>query len=160
LVKSVVDLHGGSVVAQSDGPGRGSRFVLKLPLSSEPPANIDDRPQASCRTRLVRRVLIIEDNVNAADTLHDLLELSGHEVALAHTGAEGIACALERPPDAVLCDIGLPVLDGYAVAQTLRKEPTLATTYLVALSGYGQREDVQRARDAGFDAHLCKPADM
>jgi CheY-like chemotaxis protein len=102
-------------------------------------------------------VLIIEDNADAAETLADLLVLNGHHTRIAHDGTSGIALALELKPDFVLCDLGLPDLDGYAVARALRSNAALSRTRLVALSGYAQAEDRARARDAGFDAHLPKP---
>jgi two-component system CheB/CheR fusion protein len=102
-------------------------------------------------------VLIIEDNVDAADTLKDLLELGGHRVETAYDGAQGIAKARQLKPDVVLCDIGLPGLDGYEVARALRADQTLCATCLVALTGYAQLEDQRRAAEAGFDKHLSKP---
>jgi CheY-like chemotaxis protein len=102
-------------------------------------------------------VLIIEDNVDAAETLAEVLALYGHEARIARDGASGVALALELKPDVVLCDLGLPDIDGYEVARTLRSNGALPRTRLVALSGYAQNEDRLRARDAGFDAHLPKP---
>jgi len=107
-----------------------------------------------------RRCLVIEDNQDSAESMGLLLELDGHEVALARDGAEGIASARRMRPDVVLCDIGLPGgLDGYAVARALRAEPELAGIFLIALTGYGQAEDRRRSSEAGFDVHLTKPAD-
>jgi two-component system CheB/CheR fusion protein len=107
-----------------------------------------------------RRVLVIEDNVDAAESLRDVLELDGHVVAMAFDGADGLAKAREFRPDLVLCDIGLPGIDGYDVARAFRSDVALAAVHLVALSGYAQPEDVKRARQAGFDAHLGKPPSM
>jgi CheY-like chemotaxis protein len=106
-----------------------------------------------------RRVLIVEDNVDAAETLRDVLELDGHEVAVAFRGTDGLADARTLQPDVVLCDLGLPGLDGYEVARALRADPACAGIFLVALSGYALPEDRQRALDAGFDRHLAKPVD-
>jgi two-component system CheB/CheR fusion protein len=103
-------------------------------------------------------VLIIEDNLDAAQSLADLLELEGHRARVARDGTTGLRMACELKPDVVLCDIGLPDMDGYEVARILRREPSLGSTRLVALSGYAQPEDKQRALEAGFDAHLSKPA--
>jgi two-component system CheB/CheR fusion protein len=105
-----------------------------------------------------RRILLIEDNVDAAETLKVALDIAGHEVEVAHDGRAGVELAREFCPDVVLCDIGLPEMDGYAVARTLRSDPAFAATALVALTGYGLAGDQSRALDAGFDAHLTKPA--
>ena len=107
-----------------------------------------------------RRVLIVEDNPDAAESLQVLLELLGHEVRVAYTGPDGVRAADEWRPDVVLCDIGLPDVDGYEVARQIRSDPSLGTTRLIALSGYAQPEDRRRARDAGFDAHMAKPPDV
>jgi len=103
------------------------------------------------------RVLVIEDNADAAETLGDLLALFGHQAEIAHTGADGVDVARRRPPDVVLCDIGLPEMDGYAVARELRADPLTAPIRLVALTGYGREADRDRAAAAGFDLHLVKP---
>jgi CheY-like chemotaxis protein len=103
------------------------------------------------------RVLVIEDNADAAETLRDLLALFGHQAEVAHSGADGVEVARRRPPDVVLCDIGLPEMDGYAVARELRADPATAPIRLVALTGYGQESDRVRAAAAGFDLHLVKP---
>jgi two-component system, sensor histidine kinase len=109
----------------------------------------------------LRRCLIIEDNVDAAESLSLLLQLIGHEAEVAHDGAEGVEKARGFRPEVVLCDIGLPgQLDGYAVARSFRADPELRSAYLIALSGYGQEEDRRRALAAGFDTHLTKPADL
>ena len=105
-----------------------------------------------------RRVLVIEDHRDSAETLRRLLSLQGYDVAVAHSGPEGIAEAGRRRPDVILCDIGLPGMDGYAVAAALRAAPGAATARLIALSGYGREEDVRRARESGFDDHVVKPA--
>jgi CheY-like chemotaxis protein len=111
------------------------------------------------RDRNGLRVLVIEDNADAAETLGDLLALFGHEAEIAHTGAEGVHVARRRPPDVVLCDIGLPEMDGYAVARAVRSDPQFAATRLIALSGYGQPDDRRRTADVGFDEHLVKPVE-
>lgn len=103
------------------------------------------------------RVLVIEDNVDAAETLCDLLALFGHEAEFAHSGAAGVEVARQRPPDVVLCDIGLPEMDGYAVARQLRADPLTAPVHLIAVSGYGRDTDRRQAAEAGFDIHLVKP---
>ncbi len=155
LVRGLVELHGGIVRAHSGGPGRGAEFVVTLPLAPTPEAPAPDDCANAATTG--RHVLIIEDNLDAGQSLADFLELSGHRVALAHDGRTGIALARELRPDVVLCDIGLPDVSGYEVARTLRADERLRGTRLVALSGYAQPEDRERAMEAGFEVHLPKP---
>jgi CheY-like chemotaxis protein len=107
----------------------------------------------------VLRILMVEDNRDGAETLRTLLQLAGHEVALACTGPEGVALAKQFRPDVVLCDIGLPGMDGFAVGRALRQDPLTARSRLIVLSGYGQEEDRRKSREAGFDLHLTKPVD-
>jgi PAS domain S-box-containing protein len=155
LVKRLVELHGGTVSARSDGAGRGAEFAIVLPLRPGPAARAAGGAPAPAPGP--RRVLVVDDNVDAAVTLCDLLELSGHETAVAHDGPEALVRARAFGPDAVLCDIGLPGMDGYAVARALRADPSLGDVFLVALTGYALPDDLLRASDAGFDAHLAKP---
>ena len=157
LVRGLTELHGGSVDARSEGPGRGAEFLVRLPLSA-PAAR--ETPEPRRAPGAPRRVLVIEDNVDAGFTLAEVLSLEGHEVRVARDGASGITLARALEPDVVLCDIGLPDVDGYEVARTLRRDDGLRSTRLVALTGYAQPEDQRRARDAGFDAHLGKPPDL
>jgi signal transduction histidine kinase len=155
LVKGLVELHGGQVSAHSDGLGKGSQFVLEIPR----------RPGVSAQKARVtgplsfqtRRVLIIEDNHDAAESLREVLEFDNHQVAVAHDGVQGLRTALEFRPDVVLCDIGLPGMDGYEVARALRADEQLGHLYLVALTGYALPEDLARAQEAGFQDHLAKP---
>jgi PAS domain S-box-containing protein len=156
LVKGLVELHGGSVGAHSEGPGRGSEFVVLLPLAPAPGAAPAEK--GAQRERGARTVLVIEDNLDSAQTLAEVLALNGYRVQVATDGRSGLARARELRPDVVLCDIGLPDLDGYQVALTLRSDAALRATYLVALSGYAQEEDRRLAAQAGFDAHLPKPS--
>jgi CheY-like chemotaxis protein len=117
-------------------------------------------PDPRARAVRARRVLVIEDKPDAAESMRLLLEAFGHRVAVAHTGRAGLAVAAQFHPEVVLCDIGLPKgMDGYAVARALRQDSATAGTYLIALTGYGQEEDQRRSRDAGFDLHLTKPVD-
>jgi len=155
LVKGLVEQHGGTVAATSEGPGRGAEFTMRLPLAMavQPAADV----AGAAVRKLQRRVLIIEDNKDAADTLQEVLELDGHEVAVAYSGPEGLAKAREFHPDLVLCDIGLPGMDGYTVARLFRADEELKHAHLVALSGYALPEDLQRAAEAGFERHLAKP---
>jgi PAS domain S-box-containing protein len=160
LVRGLVELHGGTITAHSPGLGQGTEFVVRLPLAVEEGA--DDRPVRSGTPAPGgrRRVLIIEDNIDAADSLREALEFSAHEVEVAYNGPAGIAKAREYKPEVVFCDIGLPGMDGFDVARAFRADDALKGAYLVALSGYALPEDVQRASEAGFDQHLAKPPNL
>jgi signal transduction histidine kinase/ActR/RegA family two-component response regulator len=159
LVKGLVEMHGGSVTAASDGPGKGSAFTIALPLDVTVARNLPARP-GPVRAAAHRRVLVIEDKQDAADTLREVLELDEHVVEVAHSGRDGIEKARVFHPDVVLCDIGLPEMDGYEVARTMRADPELRRVALVAVTGYAQPEDVEMAREAGFDSHLAKPPNL
>jgi two-component system CheB/CheR fusion protein len=156
LVKGLVELHGGSVSAESGGPGQGAAFTISLPLHVTA-ARIAPSQRGLGGDGAPRRVLIIEDNDDAAETLREALELLEHVVEVAYNGPDGIAKARAFHPDVVLCDIGLPEMDGYEVARRLRADPELGHVALVAVSGYAQPEDVAMALEAGFDTHLAKP---
>ncbi|HEY3356845.1 MAG TPA: ATP-binding protein [Polyangia bacterium] len=158
LVKDLVELHGGTVSAASDGADRGTELAVALPLVDAPHAPA--APAAPAPSRRALRVLVIEDNPDAATSLRDAIAFMGHEADLAGDGPAGIAAAQERAPDVVLCDIGLPEMDGYAVARAFRADAALRSVRLVALTGYAHPEDLARARDAGFDQHLAKPASL
>ena len=156
LVKGLIEMHGGVVGIASEGPGKGTILTIKLPECSLPPispARPISREGAPCR------ILIVEDRRDTAESLRKLLTLTGHEVKIALTGPDGIKAAGEFQPDVVLCDIGLPGMDGYAVARALRSAPN-GPAVLIAISGYGQAEDQRQAREAGFDAHLTKPVEF
>jgi len=157
LVKGLVELHGGTVTASSLGPDRGATVTLALPLAAAPVTVATPAPAPAVAPL---HVLVIDDNQDAADMVSEALALDGHDVARAYGGPEGLALALARRPDVVLCDIGLPVMDGYQVAARLRDEPSTRGTYLVALTGYTLPDDLRRAAEAGFDAHLAKPASV
>lgn len=156
LMRGLVELHGGTVHAHSEGVGRGAEFTLRLPLAGRPGQATAEAP-ARDSPPTTRRVLLIEDNLDAAETLAELLGLAGHEVETAHDGPAGFQKALSSRPDVVVCDIGLPGMNGYDVARAMRAEPSLAATVLVALTGYARPEDRQQALQAGFDHHLAKP---
>ena len=158
LVKHLVELHDGVVQARSEGVGHGTEVVLRIPveLVDAPSSTAAASPQAVDRNL---RILVIEDNVDAAESLCILLNLKGHVTEKAGNGPTGIMAAQTFLPDVVLCDLGLPGLDGYAVARRLRADPTLKNAYLIALTGYGQEQDQRRTREAGFDLHLTKPVD-
>jgi PAS domain S-box-containing protein len=158
LVRGLVQLHGGSVAVSSAGLGRGAEFTVHLPLEALPVMGAE--PAASNRRIRRRRVLIIEDNTEAADTLREVLELSGHEVQVAFDGPGGLRDAGAFHPDVVLCDIGLPGMTGYEVARALRADERLRGTLLVALTGYSLPEDKRRASDAGFAHHVRKPPNL
>jgi PAS domain S-box-containing protein len=155
LVKGLVELHGGTVEARSEGAGRGSEVTVRLPIltGDEPALPLPTPPPVAP----ARRVLVVEDNRDAAETLRLALELDGHEVDVASSAAEAIARTEAVLPDVVLCDIGLPDRDGYEVARELRARPEFAGVRLVALTGHALPEDQRRAAEAGFDAHLGKP---
>ena len=160
LVKSLVALHGGRVEAHSEGSGQGSEFVVHLPrlLQDAPSPQAPGADAAASEKGL--RVLLVDDNVDAAEMLGTLLEMSGYAVTLAFNGEDGLANAVRVRPDAALLDIGLPDIDGHELARRLRAMPETAGATLIALTGYGQVEDQQRALKAGFDHHMVKPADL
>jgi len=160
LVQRLVLLHGGTVEARSEGPGRGSEFEVRFPISSDALSAAPPAAPASPSMEAGRRVLIIEDDCDAAQTLGEILALSGHEIALAFTGPEGLERARSFLPEVILCDIGLPGMDGWAVARQLRAEPETRGTRLIALTGFGLPEDRRRTLEAGFDRHLTKPVDL
>ncbi|HJX29830.1 MAG TPA: PAS domain S-box protein, partial [Thermoanaerobaculia bacterium] len=159
LVRRLIELHGGVVEATSAGSGTGTEIRLRLPLDSRPaPSRTPERAEASARGS--RRCLVIEDNADAAESLALLLQLQGHEVEVARDGVTGVEKGRAFQPDIVICDIGLPgALDGYGVARAFRDDPALRDVRLIALTGYGQEDDQRRAREAGFDVHVTKPAD-
>lgn len=160
LVKRLVEMHGGSVVVESDGPGRGSEFIVTLPALERPASErTADVAAEEVRPASRLRVLLVEDNADAAGSLQMLLELAGHEVAIAGDGLHALRLVEEFEPDVALVDLGLPLLDGFQVARRIRhvhpKRPLL-----IALSGYGREEDKQQSKAAGFDHHLVKPVDF
>jgi PAS domain S-box-containing protein len=158
IVKGLAELHGGSIEAHSAGVGHGSEFRLLLPVEGELPALTASTPTAAPVTHS-RRILLVEDNRDAADSLADLLRIFGYEVRVAYSGTEGVEAAHLFLPEIVLCDIGLPGLDGYEVARRLRQDAGTAAARLIAITGYGTDSDREKTRDAGFDRHLVKPVD-
>ncbi len=158
LVKNLVELHGGTVTADSPGSGRGSEFTVRLPLRVERPAAPEvKKPVARIQGR---RVLIVEDSGDSREMLRDLLQLSGYSVEIAEDGLRGVELLQARRPDVALIDIGLPGLDGYQVARAVREAPWGKALFLVAVTGYSQPEDCRRALAAGFDAYLVKPVNL
>lgn len=159
LVRSLVELHGGRVHAHSAGPGQGSEFVVRLPLSSRRPVQAAARSAHANGNTAGLRVLIVEDRQDAADSLAMLLEIAGHTVRIASDGLVALDAATEFAPDVVLSDLGLPGIDGFEVARRLRARADPSPPLLIAISGYGRDDDRQRSRAAGFDHHLVKPPD-
>jgi signal transduction histidine kinase/CheY-like chemotaxis protein len=154
MVKGLVELHGGTARIESRGVGRGMQVTLWFPLAKGARRKLPRRTPAPAASQ---RVLIIEDNADTSDSLRLALALAGHEVKVAHDGTTGIALARSFHPDIVLCDIGLPGMDGYEVARTLRADADLRDTYIAAVTGYARPEDVSQAEEAGFDQHVAKP---
>ena len=159
LVKALVEMHEGSVEARSAGPGQGSEFVVRLPVREAPETEPTRCAAAATASPASLRVLVVDDNVDAADSLAMLLRLGGHEVRVAYTGPAAFRGG--RPPTrmSILLDIGLPGMDGYEVARRLRGKPQTRNAVLIAMTGYGQEADKERARRAGFDHHFVKPVD-
>ena len=155
LVKRLIEMHQGSVAAFSEGPGRGSVFEIHLPLI-DPPA--EDHRHAPPRKVEAKRILIVDDNIDAANSLAEMLQIDGHMTETVYSGKDALACAFRQRPDVILLDIGLPDMSGYEVAARIR--PELNSVQLIALTGYGQSEDIRRASEAGFHAHVIKPVDF
>ncbi|HEV7508107.1 MAG TPA: ATP-binding protein [Thermoanaerobaculia bacterium] len=163
LVHRLVEMHGGTVEARSEGPGKGSEFVVHLPVAV---VIQDPGPQGKAGhgeavvTPAARRILVVDDNLDAAESLGMLLGMLGHEVHTAHDGLEAIEAVAQFRPDVVLLDIGLPKLNGYEAARRIREQEGGTSLVLVALTGWGQEEDRRRSKEAGFDHHMTKPVDF
>lgn len=158
LVRQLVELHGGVVSASSGGYGQGSTFEVRLPYAEGAPAQKSfAAPEVNGPSNL--RALVVDDNTDAAMSVAALLELDGHQVRIVHRGAEALDAARKHQPHFILLDIGLPDVDGYEVARRVRADPAVGNVCLIALSGYGRDDDRRRTREAGFNAHLTKPAD-
>jgi two-component system CheB/CheR fusion protein len=158
LVRRLVELHGGTVEARSPGPGQGSEFVVRLPVVPVAPVAPPGGPLDAARPGGAEslRVVVIDDNVDGAESLASLLELIGHSARTAHDGPRGIEVVREFDPDVVFLDIGLPRMDGYEVARQLRRDPRHRAV-LAAVSGYGREADRQKGQEAGFEYHFVKP---
>ncbi len=162
LVRNLVEMHNGSVEAHSAGLGQGSQFVVRLPLlplERESPIEQDNRQRPAATPPSGHRLMVVDDNKDAADSLAALLRLQGHEVRVAHNGPAALDMVKSYQPELIFLDIGMPGMDGYEVARELRKQPALANVQLAALTGWGQQEDRRRSKEAGFDHHLVKPAE-
>lgn len=150
-------MHGGTVEAHSQGPGKGSAFVIRLPAVQALDRRAAAEPPAPGSLSPGRRILVVDDNRDAAESLGRLLRMSGNDVRTAHDGLEAVATAEEFGPEVIFLDIGLPKLNGYEAAGRIRQQEGGKDILLVALTGWGQEEDRGRSRDAGFDHHLTKP---
>ena len=159
IVKQLVEMHGGKVDAFS-APGEGSEFVVRLPVLVTSPPLSSPLIEAAKPAGNSLRVLVVEDNIDAAETMTLVLEASGHDVRTANDGQTGLKFALDFRPNVVLLDIGLPGMDGFEVAKRLRQQTHLGNVVLVAMTGYGEASARQLSREAGFDHHLVKPADF
>jgi signal transduction histidine kinase/CheY-like chemotaxis protein len=161
LTKGLVELHGGSIEARSDGLGQGSEFTVRLPIAVDLPFREADRPGEDDEQQLVTkcRILIVDDNRDSADSLAMLLRIMGNEVGTAYDGEQAVAAAEEQRPEVVLLDIGMPKLNGYDACRRIREQPWGREMLLIALTGWGQEEDRRRTDEAGFNQHLVKPVD-
>jgi signal transduction histidine kinase/ActR/RegA family two-component response regulator len=161
LVKGLVELHGGSVTACSEGAGKGSEFVVTLPYMPQGDVHAQQpEPRAAASAAAGKRILVVDDNRDAADSLALLLGLDGHDVRVAYAGRPAIEAAHSFQPQIVILDLGLPDLSGYDVARLMRQDPAVADALLIALTGWGQEEHKQNAIEAGFDHHITKPVDL
>lgn len=160
LVKGYVELHGGTVAATSDGADKGTEFIVKLPLVQVMPETNEKLSLQAIPDSVKRKVLIIDDNTHVAESLRMVLEIFGHYVYLSHNGVNGIQKARDLKPDFILCDIGLPDMDGYQIAKAIKSDASLRSIYLIALSGYAQPEDIEESTAAGFNLHLAKPPNL
>ena len=162
IVRSLIERHGGSVSARSGGPGKGSEFIICLPLAGRADAGADALPAAAAAAPGAGgvRILVVDDNQDSAEMLADALIGKGHETRVAHDAPAALRLAAEFSPDVAFLDLGLPVMDGYELAAHLRELPGLANLRLIALTGYGQESDRRRSSDAGFHGHLVKPVDI
>jgi CheY-like chemotaxis protein len=162
LARQFAEMHGGKLHAVSDGLGHGSEFVLTLPVVVEPnhgPMREDVAVAAPPGASRLRKVLVVDDNIDAADTLHALLGMDGFAVSTVYDGVAAVAQARAATPDVVIMDIGMPGMDGYDAARLIRQQPGGEKILLIALTGWGQSNDIKRASEAGFDHHLVKPVD-
>ena len=154
-----MELHGGSANVTSEGLGQGTKFTIRLPLETMPAKIVSSAPAESVPEGTKYRILLIEDNKLTAESTRLLLSDDGYEVQTASNGQTGLETARNFHPQVVLCDIGLPGMDGYQVIRSLRQDEALASSYAIAMTGYGREEDQRQAHEAGFDLHMTKPID-
>ena len=161
LVRRIVEMHGGVVEARSEGPGKGSEFLIRLPESIVATAAMEEKCEANraARSATRRRVLVADDNYDAAESMSLMLEIAGHEVVTAHDGLEALELAETFRPEVAFLDLGMPKLNGCETARQIRQEAWGKNIRLVALTGWGQEEDKRRSKESGFDVHLVKPVD-
>src|SRR5262249_10094756 len=158
LVKRLVEMHGGSIEARSEGEGQGSEFIVRLPVINRsaaplPASEVEPEPASK------RRVLIVDDNLDSADSLAMLLNITGNKTFLAHDGVEALEAVEKYRPEVILLDIGLPKLDGHEVCRRVRELPWGKDIVIIALTGWGQEDDRRKSEEAGFNGHLVKPVD-
>jgi CheY-like chemotaxis protein len=159
LVKRLVEMHGGRVSASSEGIGKGSEFTVWLPVLSEEAVDRKQPVRPAAGALPPRRILVVDDNIDAAETAVSLLKLWGHDVKVVYDGLAVLQAVRDFRPEIILLDIGLPGMTGYEVARQIRSEPEFGSLVIAAMTGYGQAEDVKRTKEAGFDYHFVKPLD-
>jgi CheY-like chemotaxis protein len=159
LVKNIVAMHGGQVSARSDGPGRGSTFTVELPAVAHLPRPATPAPAPIAATGRRLRIMLVDDNADAAATLSALLDAAGHLVQVINDPRDAVGAALASPPEVFILDIGMPLIDGHALARQLRGQEALCGALYIALTGYGQSSDRESSRQAGFDRHFVKPVE-
>ncbi len=160
IVKRLVEMHDGSIVAESGGPGTGSRFVVRLPVVLAVTTDTPDHDGGEkLKPTARRRILVVDDNGDGADSLAEMLRIMGNETQTAHDGLEAVAVAGAFKPDVILMDIGMPRLNGYDACRRIRGEPWGKNIIMVAQTGWGQDDDKRKSQDAGFDFHMVKPVD-
>jgi CheY-like chemotaxis protein len=163
VAKSLVEMHGGTIAVASAGPGRGSEFVVRLPIESERPGSsttVESGASRTMRATAQRRILVVDDNIDAAESLAALLGALGHEVSVAHGGQRALEINSSFAPELIFLDLGMPGMDGYEVAKRLRGTMSVERPQIIAMTGWGQDGDRRRTREAGFDFHLVKPVSL
>jgi CheY-like chemotaxis protein/two-component sensor histidine kinase len=159
LVKRLTEMHGGSIEARSAGEGQGSEFIVRLPVLNRSAVSAHTGPDVESESQPQRRVMIVDDNRDSADSLAMLMEITGNETYMAHDGVEAVAAIEKYRPEVVLLDIGLPGLDGHEVCRRVREQPWGKDIVMIALTGWGQEDDRRKSEEAGFNGHLVKPVD-